>query len=163
MAKSCCEYSSWWNYSKPVSFDFEEKELAILSLFTTTTVEKSINNTLAEELGDLFDECCQDGWDYDGKHPAKAISPSSINYAIGFISFLENIEKPMVVPYFDGSVGFEWNINNEIIITVVFKEDKKMIFSVLTSDRSEYGEYKNNSINKQSLSNKICELLNHVQ
>lgn len=162
MAQACCEYSFWWNKSKPSSFNIEEKDLVILTDFTTTTIEKSKATTLAEELYDIYSECCQEGWAYDGKHPAKAIVLSSVYQAQDFIDYIENIEKPMVVPYFDGNVGFEWNIDNEKIISIVFKENKKIIFSILTSDRSEFGEYSQNIIPQQSLANRICELLNNV-
>lgn len=131
-------------------------------VFTTTPTENSITTMLMAELEALFNDCSSDGWAYDRKTPAKKIAYSSVCQAKDFINYIDRVEKPMVVPYFDGSVGFEWNVENKKIISVVFKEGKQFIFSLITDDINEYGENTQSIKTQQNLMERIAGLLNNV-
>lgn len=159
-----CPINAWSvNNPFPKKINIEDSVYREVNVvFTTTPTEKSIKTRLAEELETLLIDCGSDGWAYDRKTPAKKISYLSARQAKDFINYIDEVEKPMVVPYFDGSVGFEWNVENKKIISVVFKEGKHFIFSLITDDVNEYGENTQNIKTQKDLIERITGLLNNV-
>jgi len=130
---------------------------------TTAQREKGIKSSLSDELNAISDKCKEDGWACDDNDSAKGISDVSVQQAQTFIEYIKNVPAPFVVPYYDGDIGFEWNIKNNIVISIVFTGNDQFIFSIISPSGNVYGSKLQNAENQKEFMNTISKVLMNAE
>jgi|GEM_PF-2086587 len=152
---------------KVIIINDADKYFEIYHFLTTSQTEAALKATLFSELYSVYEECKEDGWDYDGKTKAKGISEAYLNQAKTFISHVKNeMPAPMVVPYYDGKIGLEWITDNSLVYVVFCKNDKledSFMFSVISPDESIYGTKKQTVENQRELINTVMRVFRDVK
>lgn len=167
MSTACLQWGNPYGYSYPrdkkiVLANNEYSKLVIN--FTTTACEPSTRSFLFEEIENVYIECKETGWDNNKKNPSSGITKETVAQAKEFANFISEIDKiPTVVPYSDGNIGLEWNIENNIIISVVFIPQKQsFIYSIITNELNEYGENLQTTENQNEFVRKISRILKNA-
>lgn len=167
MSTACLQWGNPYIYQYPrdkkiVLPNNEYSKLVIK--FTTTACEPSTRSFLFEEIENVYTECKDSGWDNDKKNPSIGISKETVAQAKEFANFILEVEKmPAVVPYTDGNIGLEWNIDNSIIISIVFIPEKQsFIYSIITDELNEYGENLQTTENQNEFVRKISRILKNA-
>lgn len=148
-------------YTKPVRFKtIIEPELLeeLTSSLVTTECANSVRVSLNEEIDKIYEECKQNNWANSKEEQCIGMNYNSILQAKEFASYIEDMEQPYVVPYSNGCIGFEWNINNNLI-SVMFKPEGSYIYSIITDTINDFGENKQNSKNQHDLLQRISNIL----
>lgn len=130
----------------------------LTSSLVTTECVNSVKTSLVEEIDSIYENCKQDGWVNNKKEKSLGINYNSTLQAKEFASYIEDIEKPYVIPFANGCIGFEWNVNNKII-SIMFKSEGTYIYSIVADTRNEYGENKQTIENQQNLFQRISQVL----
>lgn len=130
----------------------------LTSSLVTTECANSVKTSLTEEIDSIYKNCKQDGWVNNKKEKSLGINYSSTLQAKEFAGYIENLEQPYVVPFANGCIGFEWNVNNKLI-SVMFKSEGTYIYSIVTDTMNEYGENKQTIENQQNLFQRISQVL----
>ena len=170
MAQSCIKANWGRVYSLPetkgIFLDAECYRSVMVKFGSATTKwELSLQEILHEDIDRVFEECKYEGWSYDENEPARELNAITVNQAKEFSKYLHKIKTPKVIPYQSGNIGFEWNINNDIIISVIFnfEEQNQFIFSIITPETSECGTTKQNPHSQLEFAKRIMKELKDVQ
>lgn len=153
MALACTQWL-YTNKDEPVKnkLDFEIYNGFCKS--STCIEEISIKNILEEELFAIYDECKYENWDSDNALP---IPFERYEQAKQFISFIEKLPKPQITPYPNGTIGYDWKINNNDI-SVMFEKDNYFLYVILAPKSEKYGK-EIQDYNNQVMFSKLLESL----
>ncbi len=130
----------------------------LTSSLVTTECVNSVKTSLTEEIDSIYEDCKQDGWVNNKKEKSLGVNYDSTLQAKEFASYIEDMAQPYVVPFANGCIGFEWNINNKLI-SIMFKAEGSYIYSIVTDTMNEYGENKQTIENQQNLLQRISQVL----
>lgn len=130
----------------------------LTSSLVTTECVNSVKTSLTEEIDNIYKDCRQDGWVNNKKEKSLGINYNSALQAKEFASYIEDLDQPYVVPFTNGCIGFEWNINNKLI-SIMFKAEGNYIYSIVSDTMNEYGENKQTIENQQNLLQRISQVL----
>lgn len=136
----------------------------LFNFIQTPTMAKKISNKtyIDKTLDDLYNECKNNGWYEEEGLCAKGLSLDSINQARTFANYIDFSDKPNIVPYCDGTIGFEWHKNNALI-SITFAKPNEFSYAILTPENKSWGTKTQNINNQRQIIAEFKGILNNVR
>lgn len=138
---SCSLWAQSYSYPECNRFVIEADDIPkIVVSFNTTAEEGTLKANLYAELDKVYKECMTNDWAAEKKVISKSIDLDSYLQAKRFINYIPEIPSPAVIPYYTGKLGLEWNIENKILIAIVFNTDNTFMYSIITDEEQDCGQ-----------------------
>lgn len=105
----------------------------------------SILEDIYHQLDEIYIECHDPNWDYDG---AEGITSLSLNYSKEFVELLDKVPEPFIAPFGTGEIGFEWS-TKKVQATILFSGNGYYHYTIISPINDDYGTFKNTLENRK--------------